>query len=88
MIPVVVFSSVPLYVNQITSTAVLYGFIDKGISIPWGIGMAFLVGGPVTALPVMSIFYSLFKKRVFYLYLGICVIGSIIVGYTFYFLGG
>ncbi|MFH1288047.1 MAG: permease [bacterium] len=86
MVPVVVFTSVPLYVNQITAAAVLYGFIEKGMQIPWGAGMAFLIGGPVTALPVMAVFLSLFKKRVFYLYLGICVIGSIIVGYTFYFI--
>lgn len=87
-IPVVVFVSVPLHINQITAAAVLYGFVEKGMQIPWGVGMAFLIGGPVTALPVIAVFLSLFNKRVFYLYLGICVIGSIIVGYTFYFLGG
>lgn len=85
-IPAVVLVSVPLYVNQITAAAVLYGFVEKGMQIPWGVGMAFLIGGPVTALPVMAVFLSLFKRRVFYLYLGICVVGSIIVGYTFYFL--
>ena len=86
MIPLVVLFSVPLHVNQITATAVLFGFVEKGIS--WGSGMAFLVGGPVTALPVMAIFLSMFKRKVFYLYLGVCITGSIIVGYTFYFLGG
>lgn len=85
-IPAVVLVSVPLYVNQITAAAVLYGFVEKGMQIPWGVGMAFLIGGPVTALPVMAVFLSIFKRRVFYLYLGICVVGSIIVGYTFYFL--
>lgn len=87
-IPVVVFFSIPLYVNQITSAAVLYGFVAKEIQIPWGIGMAFLIGGPVTALPVIAVFMSMFRRRVLYLYLGISVIGSIIVGYTAYFLGG
>ncbi|MDD5773716.1 MAG: permease [bacterium] len=86
MIPIVVFISIPLYVNQITAAAVLYGFIEKGMQIPWGVGMAFLVGGPVTALPVIAIFFSLFKRRVLYLYLGICVTGSLIVAYTFNFL--
>ncbi|MEW6086930.1 MAG: permease [bacterium] len=87
MIPIVIISSVPLHVNQITAAAILYGFIEKGMTIPWGVGMAFLVGGPVTALPVMATFLAMFRKRVFCLYLGICLIGSLIVGYTFYFLG-
>lgn len=86
MIPAVILSSIPLYVNQITAAAVLYGFVEKGIQIPWGMGMAFLVGGPVTALPAIAVFMSLFRKRVLYLYLGICVTGSLIVAYTFHFL--
>ncbi|MEW6086879.1 MAG: permease [bacterium] len=86
IVPVVVFVSVPLYVNQVTAAAVLYGFIDKGMQIPWGAGMAFLIGGPVSALPVIAVLWSMFRKRVLFLYLGICITGSIIVGYTAYFL--
>ena len=41
--------------------------------------MAFLIGGPVTALPVMGVFLSLFKTRVFWLYLSLCIGGSVIV---------
>ena len=41
--------------------------------------MAFLIGGPVTALPVMGVFLSLFKARIFWLYLSLCLTGTVIV---------
>ena len=46
-----------------------------GSTVSWGSGMAFLIGGPVTALPAMAVFLSLFKPRVLWLYLGICLSG-------------
>jgi uncharacterized membrane protein YraQ (UPF0718 family) len=44
--------------------------------------MAFLIGGPVTALPAMGVFLSLFRPRVFWLYLGNCLSGTLIVAYA------
>jgi hypothetical protein len=51
-----------------------------------GFSLAFLIGGPVTALPVMGVFFSLFKKRIFNLYLFICLSGSLIVVYVYNFI--
>lgn len=83
-IPLIVIVSIPLYVNQITSVVILSGVMDKlGENLSPGAGLAFLIGGPVTALPVMAIFLSLFKKRLFFLYIAICVSGSIIIAYIY-----
>lgn len=73
----VIIFSIPLYVNQISASAILYGLLDKGLSK--GSGLAFLIGGPVTAIPVMAVFLTMFKKRVFFYYLFVCVSGTLIV---------
>ena len=73
-IPMIVIAAAPLHLNQYTATGMLFD-----IPISWGAGMAFLIGGPVTALPVMGVFLSLFKARVFWLYLSLCIGGSVIV---------
>lgn len=83
-IPLLILGSIPLHVNQITAAAILFGPVDLlGSQISKGAGLAFLVGGPVTAIPVMGVYLSLFKKRVFFLYLFLCVAGSLIVSYFY-----
>jgi uncharacterized membrane protein YraQ (UPF0718 family) len=65
----------------------LFGFFlpDPGQAIPLakGPGIAMLVGGPVTALPVMGVFFSMFHKRVVLLYLAMCVCGTLLLAFTF-----
>lgn len=78
--------AVPLHLTQITATAILFGLQDMGVSP--AAGMALLIGGPVTALPVMAMFLTLFKPKVFFLYLGICLSGTLITAYTFQALVG
>ncbi len=73
--------SIPIYVNQITASALLYGLVEKGISK--GSALAFLIGGPVTAIPVMAVFLTMFKKRVFFYYLFICISGTMIVSLVY-----
>ena len=83
-IPLITVAVVPLHINQIMASAILYGFVD--LPLAKGPGLAFLVGGPVTAIPVMGIFLTFFARRVFFLYLGICLIGTIILAYGYYYL--
>jgi len=75
------FATVPLHLPQVTAASMLYGFFlpDPGQIIPLAIGpgIAMLVGGPVTALPVMAIFFTMFKRRVLFLYLSICIVGTL-----------
>lgn len=79
-------AAIPMHITQITATAILFGFKDLNVSP--AAGMALLIGGPVTALPVMAVFISLFKLRVYLLYLAICLSGTMICSYTFQLLAG
>jgi hypothetical protein len=51
-----------------------------------GAGLAFLIGGPVTAMPTMIMFWAVFKKRVFTLYMLICLVGTIALAYSFQYM--
>lgn len=74
-------AAVPLHLPQVTAASMLFGFYlpEPGQVIPLakGAGIALLIGGPVTALPVVGVFISMFKPRVLALYLAICVGGTI-----------
>jgi hypothetical protein len=80
------FATIPLHLPQVTAAAMLYGFVapevGAGITRATGAGVALLVGGPVTALPVMGVFISMFRKRVLLLYLTLCVSGTILLALT------
>jgi uncharacterized membrane protein YraQ (UPF0718 family) len=90
IVPVIAVAAIPLHINQITSVSFLWGFndilIESGKQMSNSVGLAFLVGGPVTAIPAMAVFLSLFKKRVFMLYITLCVTGTLIVSYLYEFL--
>lgn len=83
-------AAVPLHLPQVTAASMVYGFFlpDPGQVIPLakGPGIAMLVGGPVTALPVMAVLVSMFRKRVLALYLGLCVGGTLILALGYHFL--
>jgi hypothetical protein len=76
-------ATVPMHLPQVTAASMLYGFYlpDPGqtIALAKGPGIALLIGGPVTALPVMAVFYSMFHKRVLALYLAIAVSGTLLL---------
>lgn len=76
-------AAIPMHLPQVTAASMLYGFYlpDPGetIALAKGPGIALLIGGPVTALPVMAILYSMFHKRVLALYLAICVSGTLLL---------
>jgi hypothetical protein len=45
-----------------------------------------MIGGPVTAAPTMIMFWTIFRKKVFLLYMFVCIAGTIIISYAFQFL--
>jgi uncharacterized protein len=47
-----------------------------------GAALAFMIGGPVTAIPTMVLFWTFFKKRVFFLYMFVCLSGTILIAYA------
>lgn len=80
----VTLGAVPLFLHQIAASSVLYHIKSSlGGTLDAGAGLAFLIGGPVTAMPTMVLFWTIFKKRVFALYLAVCIAGTLIIAYAF-----
>jgi len=81
-----IFATIPLHLPQVTAASMLFGFYlpDPGQVIPLakGPGVALLVGGPVTALPVMGVFIAMFRRKVLALYLGLCITGTLTLALT------
>ncbi len=48
-----------------------------------GAALAFLVAGPVTTVPAMVAVRALVKGRLFAIYLGAGILGSLVAGYVF-----
>lgn len=73
--------SAPLHVNEITAAAILYSFLGMGLAK--GPALAFLIGGPVTSIPAMSVLFTMCRKRVVAVFLGICFAGTLILAVSF-----
>lgn len=83
----ITFGSVPIFLHQISASSILY-HIKSSLNgtLDGGAALAFMIGGPVTAMPAMIMFWSVFKKRVFVLYMSVCIAGTILIAYLFQFL--
>jgi uncharacterized membrane protein YraQ (UPF0718 family) len=82
----VTLASVPIFVHQISASSIIHhvkGSLDG--TLDGGAALAFMIGGPVTAVPTMVLFWSFFKKRVFFLYMCVCLTGTLLIAYTFQF---
>ena len=73
--------SIPMYTTNLTSLGLIAGLLQRGMS--GGAALAFLIGGAVTTLPAMSAVYSIVRWRVFALYLGFCITGSLLAGFAY-----
>ncbi len=80
----VTLGSIPVFLHQVSASTILFhiqealpGTLDKGA------GLAFLIGGPVTAIPAMTLLWAMFKKRVFVLYMSISILGTFLLAYGF-----
>lgn len=72
---------IPIYTTNLTALPLIGGLLDLGL-LP-GAALAFLIAGPTTTIPAMTAVYGIAKPRVFALYIGITLVGSIILGYGF-----
>lgn len=79
----VTLATVPMFLHQISASSILFhiksslnGTLDSGAAL------AFMIGGPVTAIPTLVMFWTLFHKKVFVLYMFICLAGTLIITYS------
>lgn len=78
-IPLAALVGVPLYMNGVGAIPVVDGLLAKGMSP--GAVVTFLLGGAVTTVPAMAAVRSIVTNQVFLLYLGVSVIGSVVIGF-------
>ena len=85
-IVLVTLGSVPMFLHQLSASSIMY-HIKSSLdgTIDHGAALAFMIGGPVTAVPTMIMFWTFFKKRVFFLYMSVCLAGTILIAYAFQF---
>jgi uncharacterized membrane protein YraQ (UPF0718 family) len=70
--------SIPLYMNGISAIPIGASLVAMGLS-PAGV-VTFLLAGAITTIPAMAGVKAVVHRRVFALYVGIGVLGSIVVG--------
>ena len=80
-------ASVPMFLHQISASSIL-SHIKNSLpgTLDGGAALAFMIGGPVTAIPTMILFWTIFKKRVFALYMFVCIAGTILIASAFQWL--
>ncbi len=72
---------IPLYVGNLTALPLIGGLLQQGMS--GGAALAFFITGPLTTIPAMAAVWGIVKWRVFVLYLGIGLVGALILGYAY-----
>jgi hypothetical protein len=70
---------IPLYLNNVSALPIVSGLLTQGMQP--GAAVAFLIAGPVTTVPAMSAVWGVVRPRVFALYLGISLVGAVVLGY-------
>lgn len=75
---------IPLYFNNISAIPIVAGLMQAGMSK--GAALAFLLAGPITAIPAMIAVFGIVKKKVFISFLVIGFTLSIICGYLYEFI--
>ncbi len=82
-VPLATLISLPMYTTNLTSLGLIAGLLQRGMS--GGAALAFLIGGAITALPALSAVYGIVRGRVFLLYIGFCIGGSMLSGFAYQF---
>jgi uncharacterized membrane protein YraQ (UPF0718 family) len=87
MLPIAVATlvGVPAYLNGYAALPLVGGLVGQGMAP--GAAMAFLVAGGVTSIPAAIAVFALARLPVFLAYLGFALVGSLIAGLLFGYIG-
>ena len=80
----VTLAAIPVFLHQISVSSILF-HVKSALNgtMSGGAGLAFLIGGPVTAVPTLAMLWSACRKKVFFLYMAVCIVGTITISYAF-----
>jgi len=79
-IPLAVAIGIPAYLNGYAAVPLIAGLIDLGMDP--SVGLAFLLAGGVSSIPAMMAVWAAARPRLFALYLGLGVAGSLAAAYA------
>lgn len=82
-IPLASAVGIPLYTSGVAAIPITKGLLAAGMGP--GAAMAFLVAGPGTCAPAMAGVWALVRSKIFAIYLGVAILGSLVAGYAFQF---
>jgi len=77
---------IPLPVNGLTAVPVVKGLMHSGAGMGEAPAVTFLMAGPVTSIPAFVALLGIFKRRFFYVYAAVGVLGSLAMGFFWMFL--
>jgi uncharacterized protein len=80
-IPMAVLVGVPAYLNGFAALPLVAGLVELGMEPP--VALAFLVAGGIASIPAAAAVWAMALPRVFVLYLGLGVAGSLLAAYTY-----
>jgi uncharacterized protein len=78
-IPLASLIGIPLYLGNLSALPIVKGLLTQGMQP--GAAIAFLIAGPVTTIPAMTAVWTVVRRPVFALYIGVSLFGSMVVGF-------
>jgi len=72
---------IPLYTGNLMALPLIGGLLEHGMDP--GAALAFLIAGPVTTICAMTAVLGVVKRRIFLLYVGIGLVGALVLGYGY-----
>jgi len=85
VIPLAVLAGVPLYANSVSVLPIIEAFVGKGILL--GTALAFMTAIVTLSIPEALMLKKAMKWQLLATFFGITIVGIMIIGYLFNFLG-
>jgi len=80
-LPLAALVGIPAYMNGYAAIPLVSGLMDLGMAAPTA--LTFMLAGSVTCIPAAIGIWTLVKPKVFALYLGFAIVGSLAAGFIF-----
>ena len=77
-VPLAALVGLLLYMNEMGALPIVSGLLESGMQP--GAAIAFLIAGPLTTVPAMAAVWGVVSPRVFALYVGVGLVGSVLLG--------
>lgn len=82
-IPFAALLGIPAYMNGYAAIPLISGLMELGMTP--GAALSFVTAGAVSSIPAALAVYALVKQSVFFVYIGLGLLGSLMAGYIYQF---